>query len=358
MNVVDPIPDPFRRRPRAVRRYVRVPQAGSATLFIGDEEIAVHGFTTGGVVIAGEPGEKANEGVLVFRFGSFEVSRDIVIRGVESFEDAAGQTERFEILVEADEQLGGIIVAFLRNAGVLPGDLLRDVAARPHGHTRAARRPYRRRRRETNRALAAAIMVCAVGACLWTGYQRLFVVDAYGFVTASDVEPIRAEEAGVFYAYGAAGNRPLHRDELIGLIDPRRGSPVSITSPCDCYLGDPAVPSGGPVPKGDVVARVIPPDARVEVMSRMPLSELWAVSVGDMVDLYIPDAAAPVAGRITRIERDKLAAVNATNDGMSAATLGVVHIVPEVEIGRSLVGSEVPIRIVRASRMVAQLITQ
>ena len=134
----------------------------------------------------------------------------------------------------------------------------------------------------------------------------------------------------------------MHRDELIGLIDPRRGKPVSITSPCDCYLGDPAVPSGGPVPKGDVVARVIPPDARVEVMSRMPLSELWAVSVGRGRPLH-PGCGAPVPGRITRIERDKLAAVNATNDGTSAGTLGMVYIAPEVEIGRSLVGSEVPI---------------
>ena len=248
------------------------------------------------------------------------------------------------MVVEADEQLGGIIVAFLKNTDVLPGDLLKDVATRPHGSAGALGRPGARRRRETNRALAAAIMVCAIGACLWTGYQRLFVVDAYGFVTASDVDPIRAEAAGVFYSYGAAGNRPMHRDELIGLIDPRRGKPVSITSPCDCYLGDPALPSGSPVPKGAVVARVIPPDARVEVTSRIPLSELWAVSVGDMVDLFIPDAESPVPGRITRIERDKLAAVGGANDGTSAATLGVVHIAPEAEIGRSLVGSEVPIR--------------
>jgi hypothetical protein len=355
MNVVHPFPD----RPGALRRYVRVREKGAATLLVGDEAIDVEGFTTGGVVVARAPAGRLDDAVLVFRFAGFEVSRDLVAREVRSFENAADSTTLFELVVEADQQLGGIIVAFLKNSDLRPGDLLKDVAERPGGGAaRNAGKPGGGRRRETNRALAGAIMVCAVAACLWTGYQRLFVVDAYGLVTASEVDPIRADAAGIFYAYGAAGNRPMHRDELIGLIDPRKGKAVSITSPCDCFLGDPAVPSGSPVSRGAVVARVIPPDARVEVTSHMPLSELWAVSVGDSVDLYLPDALTPVPGRITRIERDKAAAVLATNDGASAGTLGVVHIAPEVEIGRSLVGSEVPLRIVRASRVVAGLLTQ
>jgi HlyD family secretion protein len=351
MNVVEP----FRGKSRPLRRYVKVKLEGTVTLLAGDQAVMVEGFTTGGVLIRTELADFGVDAALCFRFTRFELSREIVIREVARFNTGAERTELFEVLVETDEQLGAIIVAFLKNADVKPGDLLRDAVPRPHDIPLSPRAP---RGRETHRALAAAIMVCAIGACLWTGYQRLFVVNGYGFVMASDVDPIRAKGAGVFYAYGAAGNRPMHRDELIGLIDRRKGEPISITSPCDCYLGDPTVPSGNPVTKGAVVARVIPPDARVEVTSRMPMSELWAVSVGDMVDLFVPDSERPVPGRISRIERDKLASVSAANDGMSGGTVGVLHITPEEEIGRSLVGSEVPIRIVRASSMVAQLITQ
>jgi hypothetical protein len=102
---------------------------------------------------------------------------------------------------------------------------------------------------------------------------------------------------------------------------------------------------------------VIRPDADIEVVSRTPLSDLWAVNVGDRVELNLPGGAEPIAGDIVAIERDKAASVASTNVD-AAKTPGIVRIRPAAAIDRSVVGSEVRIRLVRARSTLANLLTR
>ncbi|MGH6926085.1 MAG: hypothetical protein ACRED5_20355 [Propylenella sp.] len=230
---------------------------------------------------------------------------------------------------------------------VLFGALM-SPSSEPKSEPRINQRLARVWQKAASRAKIAAALFVALAVIGITGYQKLILFHASGFVTSPDIEYLRAERPGVFYSYITHHARRVAARELIGFIQTTGGKTVPVTSPCDCFIGDLPVHSGNSVFKGAIVARFIPLDAAMEIRAALPLAMLSDVSVGDDITIRLLGTSARAGARIVSVHRNSMPAVS-PSDMTEKGIPGLAAVVakPESELLPMLIGTEVQVRFSR-----------
>jgi len=319
---------------------VAVSKPGDSLLQHGDSMADVLAVSSDGVLVAERPtGRRGMR--LRYRFDSGEVTRELVVKGLEERDTDFGKA--YFLRTERDARVPRLAEfvnkGFQSSAGFIRA--ANDVAA-------DRRAPKKSGGRKVARYSGAIVGLMLAGALfLGTAYMRYGVTTLSGSIEPTDVELLRAEHPGVFFPYAPAGNHVLKIGELVGVIDGGSRS-HSVTATCECFLGDFPVSAGSTLFKGAVVARLIPTDSAVEVVVRLPLSDAWQVAAGEPVRMEVEGRR--VSGHVRAIETDRSGALSADNQAGSD-NLAIVHISTDELIDAALFGSEITVHVLRAEAL-------
>ncbi len=144
-------------------------------------------------------------------------------------------------------------------------------------------------RRWLGLAIVCALLAVLLGLSAWTGYRRLYVVEAVSAVVDAPLVVIRAPQHSYFSSIvdeqtsEVTRGQPLAYAELVG------GGATTIDSPCDCTILRRHVLPGEFVSLGQPLLTLLPADGSAHVNAKVRVEDARQIAIGDPVRMTLPD---------------------------------------------------------------------
>lgn len=193
--------------------------------------------------------------------------------------------------------LNHVVKSFLAGEIVASTDLL-NVAAREN-FTNPRKKPgasgpiVDTKRQIPGLLLVAVLGLAAAGFIVGNMYENLFTLKSSSAVVKSDVIPLRAVGDGIFKSRISSETAVVETDQVLGSVD---GD--DIKSPCDCILTDVRSRNGEYVIPGQILASLIPVDAKPWVLANLKPEDAVRLRPDNRVRVAIAGAKVELAGHV------------------------------------------------------------
>lgn len=204
---------------------------------------------------------------------------------------------------------------------------------------------------------AGALLLGALAVLCYSAlaiYAHAFVTDGKGVVISPEVQLARAYVSGTVTPHTATKGQRVAAKELIAIIQTPDGSTKPVESDCDCLVANEPLPKGTFVPRGTIIARLVPPQARTQVEAHIPLERLDGIEPGQRVRIEIYGGQTPVWGSIDRVDRHT--PIDGTS-GVGDSSYGVILINPDLPLPAAAVGEPVALQIHLLTTLQIHLLT-
>ncbi len=273
------------------------------------QEWSLDGFSVAGVHDAESLGG-AFPAKLWFRLDGF--SAVIEVNGEVTRHDAADASIAVRFVDLSGQQVGvlrAVIDSYLLGEFVAMEDLIHVVRRDPDEAESEDRdrvpverggRVRRLARRWLGLAVFSVLLAALLGLSLWTGYRRLYVVEAVSAVVDAPLVVIRAPQHSYFSTIVDAQTTEVTRGQPLAYAELVGGGAVTIDSPCDCAILRRHVLPGEFVSLGQPLLTLLPGEASAHVNAKVHVEDASQIAIGDRVKMTLPDRTV-LGGTVRRV---------------------------------------------------------
>jgi alginate biosynthesis protein Alg44 len=188
-------------------------------------------------------------------------------------------------------------------------------------------------------SLMAAGTVLVAVICL-NLFERFFIIHGEGVLDSTQTQIAPAPRAGTVIMAGSEPGKRVAPGTLLARVMTSDTEGESVTSPCDCLIGQPLTGNGAAVGKGQPLITLVPVTAAVRASVDVVLDDLRTVTVGDRAYVSFYDGREAVYGRVTDI-RLPVTSVSTVSAVPPEARRGTVVIEFDAPVAAQLVGRPV-----------------
>ncbi|HNB25871.1 MAG TPA: PilZ domain-containing protein [Alphaproteobacteria bacterium] len=185
--------------------------------------------------------------------------------------------------------------------------------------------------------VAGTVLVAVI--CL-NLFERFFIVHGEGTLDSAQTVIAPAPRAGTAIMAGIEPGKRVAPGTLVARVMTSDTEGESVTSPCDCLVGQPLTGNGTSVGKGQPLITLVPVTAAVRANVDVVLDDLRSVSVGDRAYVSFYDGREAVYGRVADI-RLPVASAQVVAATPPEARRGTVVIEFDTPIDAQLVGKPI-----------------
>ncbi len=117
-------------------------------------------------------------------------------------------------------------------------------------------------------------------------YARSYVYKAASAQIEAESLSVSAPASG--HIDFIANTKSVTDGQVVASIRDKKGADVTVDSPCDCTIGGTRAGTGGFVARGDILMRLIPPNAKIKLRVTLPRSALAALDTA-LISITYPD---------------------------------------------------------------------
>lgn len=187
--------------------------------------------------------------------------------------------------------------------------------------------------------LAAGTVLVAV-ICL-NLFERFFIIHGEGVLDSAQTLIAPAPRAGTAIMAGIEPGKRVAPGTLVARVMTSDTEGESVTSPCDCLVGQPLTGNGASVGKGQALITLVPVTAAVRANVDVVLDDLRSVTIGDRAYVSFYDGREAVYGRVADIRLPISSTQTAIAAAPAEARRGTVVIEFDAPIDAALVGKPI-----------------
>lgn len=181
---------------------------------------------------------------------------------------------------------------------------------------------------------AGAVLIAVI--CL-NLFERFFVVHGEGVLDSAQTIIAPSPRAGTAILAGIEPGSRVAPGTLVARVMTSDTEGESVTSPCDCLVGEALTGNGAAVGKGQPLIALVPVTAAVRADVEVVLDGLRDVSIGDRAYVAFYDGHEAVYGRVADI-RLPIASAQFAAPAADEVRRGTVVIEFDAPVGAELVG--------------------
>ncbi len=318
------------------------------------EDWSVAGFSVGGASLPLKRGDLFMAR-LRFPFEGFDFSMQVRCE-VRHMQAAAGTQGHYigcrfvEISPRHQAMLHFFVDAYLSGEIADAGDLIAVAARENFGGERklppAAPRltGLRGLAQRAARGAAFASLLTAgtvlVAVICFNLFERFFIIHGEGVLDSAQTLIAPAPRAGTAIMAGIEPGKRVAPGTLVARVMTSDTEGESVTSPCDCLVGEALAGNGTAVGKGQPLLTLVPVTAAVRASVDVVLDDLRTVTVGDRAYVSFYDGREAVYGRVADV-RLPIASAQTAAAVAPEARRGTVVIEFDAPVDAELVGKPI-----------------
>jgi mannuronan synthase len=292
------------------RQHPRFPLPSLA--IVSGREYTVKNLSSGGIALLGVATGLARgkqislELKLPFRGFSFGMKLDAEVQYYNETDKTLG-CRFINLSAEQISFLNYTIKSFIAGEIVTSESLL-HVAARNNFTKARPRANNNTPAASFGRQLPGLFVVLVIGiliATLLAGnlYNSLFIVKADDAAIFGPSVAVRAMTEGIYRSELDPGLRIIQLNQAIGTITPAGGgAPVTLQSPCNCYISRTHITSGEITTRGQQVISLIPLDAKPWVVAEIEASQGKKISQNSVARVSVFGSRTRFTGHVASME--------------------------------------------------------